>query len=73
MAKYSANVGDGINKSIQITHGLGTTDLTGVAVWELSGNHRAALVETRIIDSNNISLEFSTVPSSSAYRVVVSA
>jgi hypothetical protein len=68
VGKFAANCSTSATQTV--THSLGTTDVH-VAVWELTGSLRGVIVETRIVDANNVQLLFSVAPSSGQYRVVV--
>lgn len=67
--KFSANVGNGSATSFAVTHNLGTRDVI-VNVYD---NATYDTVETDVVrtDSNNVTVSFSAVPLSNAYRVVV--
>lgn len=54
---YSQLVGDGTNRTLTITHGLGTEDVT-IALREVSSNEHV-LVEWTVVDENNVQLVFS--------------
>ena len=67
--KFTANVGNGSATSFAVTHNLGTRDVI-VNVYD---NATYDTVETDVVrtDSNNVTVSFSAVPLSNAYRVVV--
>ena len=67
--KYSLNIGNGSATTINVAHGLATTDVV-VSVWEIDTK---TLVECDItyVDTNNISLTFAIAPTSNQYRVVI--
>ena len=71
--KYAVSIGDGTTLSFNITHNLGTTDVT-VNCWETGGSKRKLpLVEERIVDANTVQIVFGTgaAPAASGARVVV--
>lgn len=67
--KYAANIGDGTNATIKVTHNLGTEDVT-VTVREVS-TKQIVMADIQIYDSNSINILFASAPASSTYRVVV--
>ena len=67
--KYAANIGDGTNATIRVTHNLGTEDVI-VAVREVA-TKQVVMADIQIYDSNNIDILFASAPASGAYRVVV--
>lgn len=67
--KYAANIGDGTNATIKVTHNLGTEDVT-VTVREVS-TKQVVMADIQIYDSNSINILFASAPASGTYRVVV--
>lgn len=67
---YAADVGNGTDTTISVTHSLGTRDVT-VQVYRNSGNYDEVIVETRRTTTNAVTLVFATAPTSNQYRVVV--
>lgn len=67
--KYAANIGDGTNSTIKVTHNLGTEDVT-VTVREVS-TKQVVMADIQIYDSNSINILFASAPASGTYRVVV--
>ena len=67
---YAADVGNGTDTSITVTHNLGTRDVT-VQVYRNSGNYDEVIVETRRATTNTVVLVFATAPTSNQYRVVI--
>ena len=67
--KYVANIGDGTNSTIKVTHNLGTEDVT-VTVREVS-TKQVVIADIQIYDSNSINILFASAPASGAYRVVI--
>ena len=67
---YSADVGNGTDTSITVTHSLGTRDVI-VQVYRNSGNYDEVIVETRRTSTSAVTLVFATAPTSNQYRVVV--
>ena len=72
IAKYAALVGDGTNVSYVVNHALGTRDVR-VTVYRNSTPWDEVIVDTQHTDANNITLIFSTAPSSNQFRVLVQA
>ena len=68
--KYSGSIGDGSNTSYDVSHNLGTRDVT-VAVYRNSGNYDEILVEVRHKDTNTVTIVFVSAPTSNQFRVVV--
>ena len=76
--RYTVSIGDGVNSTIQITHGLNNLDIF-VIVREantpftqiLPSNYMDAPNLT-IIDSNNVSIKFiNEVPSLNKYKMTI--
>ncbi len=67
--KATGNVGNGVNTSFAINHGLGTRDVV-VNVYDNS-TYETVEVDVVRTDANNVTVSFTTAPSSNAYRVVV--
>lgn len=67
--KYAANIGDGTNATIKVTHNLGTEDVT-VTVREVSSK-QVVMADVQIVDGNSINILFASAPASGTYRVVV--
>ena len=67
--KYAANIGDGTNSTIKVTHNLGTEDVT-VTVREVS-TKQVVVADVQIVDGNSINILFASAPASGTYRVVV--
>jgi hypothetical protein len=67
--KYAANIGNGTLTTITVNHALATTDVV-VSVWDIAAK---ANVECDIVyvDTNNITVTFTTAPTANQYRVVV--
>jgi len=68
--KYSANVGDSIATTINVTHGLNTMDLI-VSLREVLSPYNGVITDWQIIDVNSICLLFAVAPTAAQYRVVV--
>lgn len=67
--KYAANIGDGANNTIKVSHNLGTEDVT-VSVIEVA-TKQVIFADVTIIDSNSLNVAFASAPSSNAFRVIV--
>lgn len=68
--RYSTDVGDGSNTSYTITHNLSTRDLQ-IKVYRNSGNYDEVDVEVRHTSTTQLTLVFSSAPTSNQFRVVV--
>ena len=67
---YAADIGNGTDTTITVTHSLGTRDVI-VQVYRTSGNYDEVIVETRRTTTNAVDLVFAVAPTSNQYRVVV--
>jgi hypothetical protein len=67
---YAANVGNGTDTTITVTHNLGTRDVL-CQIYEASGNYAEVIVETRRATTNTVELIFAVAPTSNQYRVVI--
>ena len=67
---YAADVGNGTDTSITVTHNLGTRDVV-VQVYRNSGNYDEVIVETRRTSTSAVTLVFAVAPTTNQYRVVV--
>ena len=67
--KYAANIGNGTNSTITVSHNLGTEDVT-VTVKDVT-TKQVVFTDVAIVDSNSIQIMFASAPSSNSYRVVV--
>ena len=70
--RYAADVGDGSNTSITVTHNLNTRDVQ-VAVRRNSGAYEEVLVDWGATTVNTITLTFASAPSAGQFRVIVIA
>lgn len=70
LKKHAANIGDGSNTSITVTHNFGHRDVS-VTVRETSGNYRIVDCEVRVNNDNSVDLIFAAAPGSNALRVIV--
>lgn len=68
---YSQVIGDGVTKSIPVSHSLGTQDVT-VSVRDASSNE-TILVDWQATSTSSITVQFAAPPPVSSYRVTVSA
>jgi len=68
--KHSATVGDGVNTSFSIQHGLNTTDVL-VEIRETASPYSAVLADWAVVDANTVSVSFADPPTSNQYRVTV--
>jgi hypothetical protein len=74
VGKFAADVtGDGSTTSFAVTHNLGTLDLSGAEVWEVSTGGEV-IIEKIKTSTNVLTVNFGTAPAvAKVYRVVVSA
>lgn len=70
--RYAADVGDGSNNSIVLTHNLNTRDVN-VSVRRNSGAYDGILVDWAATSVNTVTLTFATAPSAAQFRAVVTA
>jgi len=70
LSRVAANVGDGSATQIDVTHSLGTRDIT-VLVYRNSSPWDQVFCDVEMLDANTVRLRFATAPSSNQYRVVV--
>lgn len=68
--KATANVGDGLATTIDITHNFNTRDIK-VELYEASGNYETVHCDVRRPDVNTARLIFAVAPASNAYRAVI--
>jgi hypothetical protein len=68
--KYAANVGDGSSTSIDVTHSLGTRDVT-VCVYDNSSPYAEVICDVEHKDTNTVTVKFAVAPTTNKYRVVV--
>lgn len=67
--KYAANIGNGTNTTIKVTHNLGTEDVT-ITIREVA-TKQVIMADIEIVDTNSINILFASAPASASYRVVV--
>lgn len=68
--KVSATIGNGSSTSINVTHGLATTDIH-VQVWDIASK-TVELVPVSYVNTNMITVgPFSSAPASNSKRVVI--
>jgi hypothetical protein len=70
--KYAANVGNGTDTSIVVTHSLGTRDVT-VQLYRNGTPWDDAITTIERTSTDTITLTFTTAPAVDAWRVVVMA
>lgn len=66
---YAATIGDGVNTSFALTHGLNTRDVV-VAIYKVSTNEQ---VVTDVVSTSTsvVTVSFFTAPTTNSYRVVI--
>jgi len=70
--RYAANVGDGSNATISITHNLGTTDVQ-VQLSRVGSPYDIVWTDIERTNTNTVTLKFATAPTTNQFRVVVLA
>lgn len=70
--RYSADVGDGSNTAITLTHNLNTRDVV-VVVRRNSGTYEHVMVDWGATTLNTVTLTFATAPTAAQYRATVTA
>lgn len=70
--KYAANIGNGSDTQITVTHNLSSEDVS-VTLREAAGNKEVRLTTWRVIDSNSVRVDFAVAPTTNQFRVVVIA
>ena len=71
MGSYNVTIGDGINSSFNVTHNFNTTNIS-VAVFDLTTNTQS-YPKIVITNNNTINVQFSIVPASNSFNVIVFA
>jgi hypothetical protein len=66
---YTTYIGDGVNTSYTVMHGLNTSDVI-VAVYDAS-TFEEVIVDVKALASSFIMVDFATAPSFNAYKVVI--
>lgn len=70
--RYAADVGDGSNTAITLTHNLNTRDVQ-VVVRRNSGAYEQVLVDVGAPTLNTVVLTFATAPSAAQFRAIITA
>lgn len=70
--RYAADIGDGSNTSITVTHNLGTRDVH-VMVRRNSGAYEQVLVDWGAATVNTVVLVFAQAPTNGQFRAIVTA
>jgi hypothetical protein len=70
--RYSADVGDGSNTSLTLTHNLGTRDVN-VSVRRNSGAYEQVLVDWGAPTINTVTLVFAQAPTAAQFRATITA
>lgn len=68
-SKYVANIGDGVNISLGVTHSLNTRDI--IASVHSNVTSYVAYPTMSIDSVNTMTITFNTIPSSNEYRLIV--
>ena len=68
--KYSASIGDNSTTAIAVTHSLNTRDVQ-VSVVEAASPYEHVFPKVESTDANNVTLTFTTAPTTNQYRVIV--
>lgn len=67
--KVTKTIGDGSNTSFTIQHGFGTREVL-IQVYD-AATYDTVIADTVRTDTNNVTVQFSSAPSSNAYQVVI--
>lgn len=67
--RYAATIGDGVSASFNVTHSLGTTDVT-VSVFEVATGAEV-MTDISRTNANTVQVSFINSPASNSHRVVV--
>lgn len=70
VAKFAANIGDGSNVAYTVNHALGTRDVQ-VTVYRNGIPYDEVIVDIAHTDANNVTVTFSTPPTTNQFRVLV--
>ncbi len=68
--KFSADVGDGSNVQIDVTHSLGTRDVV-VGVYRNAAPYDEVIPDVQHLSTNVVRLIFSVAPAAAQFRCVV--
>ena len=68
--KFSATIGDGTSTTINVTHNLGTQDVT-TEVYQTASPFAKVETDVQHTDTNHVAIIFAAAPAANAYRVVV--
>ena len=66
---YTATIGDGVNTSFALTHGLNTRDVV-VAIYKVSTNEQV-ITDVVATSTGVVTVSFFTAPTTNSYRVVI--
>ena len=70
--RFAASIGDGSATQYDVTHNLGTRDVT-VEVYRNSGNYDTVVCDVSRQSTSVVRLNFTSAPTSNQFRVVVTA
>lgn len=70
--KFSTDIGDGSNTQYTVTHNLNSEDVN-YSIRNNAGDKDFVIADVRVIDANNIQVDFSSAPTLNQLRVVVFA
>lgn len=68
--KYAANIGDGTNVAYIVNHALGSRDVQ-VTIYRNGTPYDEIIVDIAHTDANNVTVTFSTPPTTNQFRVLV--
>ena len=68
--KFAANIGDGSNVAYVVNHALNTRDVQ-VKVYRNGTPWDEVIVDVAHTDANNVTVSFSTAPTTNQFRVLV--
>lgn len=66
---YAVTIGDGVNTSYALSHGLNTRDVV-VAIYKVSTNEQV-ITDVTATSTSVVTVSFFTAPASNSYRVVI--
>lgn len=70
--KFGTDIGDGSNTQYTVTHNLNSEDIN-YSIRNNAGDRDYVIADVRVIDANNIQINFSSAPTLNQLRVVVFA
>jgi hypothetical protein len=68
--KYASTIGDGVNVSFIVTHGLGTRDVQ-CTVYRNGTPYDEVIVDIAHTSTTTVTVTFSTAPTSNQFRILI--